>query len=106
LPTANLIYRGFRAGDVRHSLADISKGKKLLGYRPSYRIDEGLQEALGWYVRPRKYVSKKVPFCGQINVVFYRSKGLEKTILPVKSVGWNSSGFLRVSNSIGTPVII
>jgi len=50
LPTANLIYRDFRAGDVRHSLADISKGKELLGYHPSHRIDEGLQEALGWYV--------------------------------------------------------
>ena len=48
LPTANLIYRDFRAGDVRHSLADISKGKELLGYHPSHRIDEGLQEALSW----------------------------------------------------------
>jgi len=50
LPTANLIYRDFRAGDVRHSLADISKGKELLGYHPSHRIGEGLKEALGWYV--------------------------------------------------------
>ncbi len=50
LPSANLVYRDFRAGDVRHSLADISKGKALLGYHPSHRIDEGLQEALGWYV--------------------------------------------------------
>ena len=50
LPTANLIYRDFRAGDVRHSLADISKGKNWLGYQPSHRIDEGLREALGWYV--------------------------------------------------------
>ena len=45
--TASLIYWDFRAGDVRHSLADISKGKELLGYQPSHRIDEGLQEALG-----------------------------------------------------------
>ena len=50
LPTANLIYRDFRAGDVRHSLADISKGKALLGYNPSHDIDEGLKEALVWYV--------------------------------------------------------
>ena len=50
LPTANLIYRDFRAGDVRHSLADISKGKNWLGYQPSHRINEGLKEALGWYV--------------------------------------------------------
>ena len=50
LPTANLVYRDFRAGDVRHSLADISKGKELLGYNPSHDIDEGLKEALVWYV--------------------------------------------------------
>ena len=43
-------YRDFRAGDVRHSLADISKAAKLLGYVPSHRIDQGLQESLAWYV--------------------------------------------------------
>lgn len=43
-------YRDFRAGDVRHSLADISKAAKLLGYVPSHRIDEGLQESLAWYI--------------------------------------------------------
>lgn len=43
-------YRGFRAGDVRHSLADISKAKELLGYEPSHRIIEGLGEAMDWYV--------------------------------------------------------
>jgi len=53
--TASLIYWDFRAGDVRHSLADISKGKELLGYQPSHRIDEGLQEALGWYVENLAY---------------------------------------------------
>lgn len=50
LPTANLIYRDFRAGDVMHSLADISKAKILLGYEPSHRLGEGLDEALEWYV--------------------------------------------------------
>jgi len=44
-------YRDFRAGDVRHSLADISKAKNLLGYAPTHRIDEGLKEAMDWYVR-------------------------------------------------------
>lgn len=43
-------YRDFRAGDVRHSLADISKARTLLGYEPSYRIREGLVEAMDWYV--------------------------------------------------------
>lgn len=43
-------YRDFRAGDVRHSLADVSKARHLLGYEPSHRIRAGLVEAMGWYV--------------------------------------------------------
>jgi UDP-N-acetylglucosamine 4-epimerase len=45
------VYRDFRAGDVRHSLADISKATKLLGYQPTHRIGEGLKVAMAWYVR-------------------------------------------------------
>jgi len=45
------IYQDFRAGDVRHSLADISKAENLLGYCPSHRIDAGIDEALKWYVK-------------------------------------------------------
>jgi UDP-N-acetylglucosamine 4-epimerase len=44
------IHRDFRAGDVRHSLADISKAYRLLGYAPSHRIDAGLQESMAWYI--------------------------------------------------------
>lgn len=40
----------FRAGDVRHSQADISKGKRLLGYQPTHTIEKGLREALPWYI--------------------------------------------------------
>ena len=43
-------YRDFRAGDVRHSLADISKAQQLLGYQPSHVISDGLDEAMDWYV--------------------------------------------------------
>jgi UDP-N-acetylglucosamine 4-epimerase len=39
-----------RAGDVRHSLADIDKARRLLGYEPSHRIRHGLAEAMPWYV--------------------------------------------------------
>ena len=49
LVEAKPIYRDFREGDVRHSLADISKSKSLLGYAPQYRIGEGLKEAMTWY---------------------------------------------------------
>lgn len=45
----NLIYRDFRAGDVRHSQADISKAQSLLGYTPEYKILEGVSKAMGWY---------------------------------------------------------
>ena len=45
------IYRDFRAGDVRHSLADIAKARERLGYAPTHRISEGLAEAMDWYVR-------------------------------------------------------
>jgi UDP-N-acetylglucosamine 4-epimerase len=40
----------FRAGDVRHSQADISKAKSLLGYQPTHAISAGLREALPWYI--------------------------------------------------------
>jgi UDP-N-acetylglucosamine 4-epimerase len=44
-------YQGFRAGDVRHSQADITKARELLGFDPSHRIGDGLKEAMDWYVR-------------------------------------------------------
>jgi UDP-N-acetylglucosamine/UDP-N-acetylgalactosamine 4-epimerase len=50
LVNATPVYRDFRAGDVRHSLADISRAIKLLGYSPTHRINDGLKEAMGWYV--------------------------------------------------------
>lgn len=44
-------YGDFRAGDVRHSQADISKAQHMLGYTPQYRIREGLSLAMPWYVQ-------------------------------------------------------
>ena len=38
-----------RAGDVKHSLADISKAKNLLGYSPSVSVQEGLKITFDWY---------------------------------------------------------
>ena len=43
------VYRDFRAGDVRHSQADISQAQQLLGYRPQSKIEDGLDRSLGWY---------------------------------------------------------
>ncbi len=42
-------YGNFRDGDVRHSQADISKAKRLLGFEPTHRIDAGLKQAMDWY---------------------------------------------------------
>lgn len=44
-------HRDFRAGDVRHSLADISKAKDLLGYTPEFSIQKGLDKAVAWYLK-------------------------------------------------------
>ncbi len=44
------VYREFRAGDVRHSQADISKASKLLGYDPAFNIQSGIEKAMKWYV--------------------------------------------------------
>jgi UDP-N-acetylglucosamine 4-epimerase len=49
LPRQQPVHRDFRAGDVRHSLADIGKAKRLLGYAPAKRIAEGIEEALEFY---------------------------------------------------------
>lgn len=48
-------YAPFRAGDVRHSQADISKAIKLLGFAPTHRIGEGMQQAMAWYIRNLTY---------------------------------------------------
>ena len=44
------VYHDFRQGDVRHSLADISKARRLLGYEPEYAVNDGLLRAMNWYV--------------------------------------------------------
>jgi UDP-N-acetylglucosamine 4-epimerase len=45
------IYTDFRSGDVRHSQADISKAHELLGYSPNYKIEQGMDKTIDWYVR-------------------------------------------------------
>lgn len=44
------VYQDFRAGDVRHSQADITKINEQLGYQPTHSIREGLAEAMPWYI--------------------------------------------------------
>jgi nucleoside-diphosphate-sugar epimerase len=46
--TLQPIYREERHGDVKHSLADISKAKQLLGYEPGVKVRKGLEETIRW----------------------------------------------------------
>lgn len=48
------VYRDFRAGDVRHSQADITKIQNALGYEPQFDIIQGIEKAMPWYVRSLK----------------------------------------------------
>lgn len=45
------IYGPDRVGDIKHSNADISKAKKLLGYDPDWSFEKGIKEAIEWYVK-------------------------------------------------------
>jgi len=38
-----------RIGDIKHSNADISKAKKMIGYDPEWNFEQGIEEAIEWY---------------------------------------------------------
>jgi UDP-N-acetylglucosamine/UDP-N-acetyl-alpha-D-glucosaminouronate 4-epimerase len=40
-----------RSGDIRHSLADVTKARELLGYRPRVGIEEGLRLTIEWFAK-------------------------------------------------------
>jgi nucleoside-diphosphate-sugar epimerase len=44
-----IIYDAARSGDIKHSLADISKAKEKLGYEPKFDLTKGLTETIAWY---------------------------------------------------------
>jgi UDP-N-acetylglucosamine 4-epimerase len=47
-------YTSSRPGDVKHSMADISRAETLFGYTPAYSIEEGIKASIKWYVRNLK----------------------------------------------------
>jgi UDP-N-acetylglucosamine 4-epimerase len=53
LQDKDVIYRDFRAGDIRHSNAIISKAYDIVGYTPTYDIGQGMEEAIEWYINNR-----------------------------------------------------
>jgi len=44
-------FTDFRPGDIRHTLADIAKARRLLGYEPTHSIEQGMAQALPWYIQ-------------------------------------------------------
>ena len=44
------IYAPPRPGDIKHSLADITRAKETLGFEPAISFESGIQRAIGWYV--------------------------------------------------------
>ncbi|MEM8511302.1 UDP-N-acetylglucosamine 4-epimerase [Massilia sp. MP_M2] len=57
------LHTAFRAGDVRHSQADVSKATRELGYAPAFRIHAGLEAAVLWY---RKHLGNVMPDAGRV----------------------------------------
>jgi UDP-N-acetylglucosamine 4-epimerase len=43
-------YEAFRPGDIRHSVADVSKIRHSLGYVPKHSVADGIGDAIGWYL--------------------------------------------------------
>ena len=58
LEIKDAIYRDFRAGDIRHSNANIDKMKELLGYEPTHSLEQGLSESIAWYINDIKGKNK------------------------------------------------
>ena len=58
---ARPLQRDFRPGDVRHSLADVSKAARLLGYVPTHSVRDGLEEAAAWYARSEQPAARLAP---------------------------------------------
>jgi len=52
-------YAQAQEGDVKHSMADISKAKRLLGYQPSVELQDGLMRTVKWYVEMEKAEARK-----------------------------------------------
>ncbi len=48
------VYVPERSGDIRNSLADISKAQRLLHYQPKIRIEEGLKTTFDWFTGNEK----------------------------------------------------
>jgi UDP-N-acetylglucosamine 4-epimerase len=55
------VLRKFRAGDVRHSQADVSKAMTRLGYSPSFRVRRGIEATAPWYIDRQRRINSNQP---------------------------------------------
>lgn len=53
------IYGPERVGDVRDSLADISKANALIGYEPKFSVFEGLKITYDWFIQNQEFIAKR-----------------------------------------------
>lgn len=56
VPQPKLEYKDFRAGDVRHSLAQVTKAQNNLNYHPTHTVDEGLIETVNWFCNNQNHL--------------------------------------------------
>ena len=61
-----MITRKYRAGDIRHCYADISKARRLLGYQPQVLHEEGFRELAEW-LRDQKAEDKAETMLKELN---------------------------------------
>jgi UDP-N-acetylglucosamine 4-epimerase len=48
------IHEKIIVGDIPHSLASIEKAQRLLAYKPSTNVEEGIKQSVAWYVKDSK----------------------------------------------------
>jgi len=87
LADAKPIYRDFRPGDVRHSLADISKAANLLGYTPKHRLREGLTEAAK--VIENTQCDLNIALINELAIIFNKMGIDTQAVLEAAGSKWN-----------------
>ena len=83
------LYTAFRAGDVQHSRADVSKAIRELGYAPAYRIDAGLVAAVPWY---REHLGSPAPDATVLGDVMASAGAMSEATSDITAGGTASAG--------------
>lgn len=57
---AEVVYAPYHKADIRNSLADVNKARRLLGWEPQVALKEGLQNLIEWYLAERSWASQVI----------------------------------------------